>query len=1583
MSILKTTSFQILSATMAGERQERIFRTAHRADFDHVDRRPGYLYVRSRAISSRINENYDGFDADEIKKGYQTFMGKPVFVSHHNQNHRRARGAIVAVGLHEDFLASGEPDTWVEVLMEVDAINFPRLAKAIIAGEVARTSMGCDVVYSRCTFCANKAYTEAEYCSHIPRLKGKRIRRVNAKTGESEEVLVAEQCFGLNFFENSLLVEDPADPSAAVLSPIEDYSNMPPRSASTNSSDSHVAYAEAVANGSQRQLSTMSFAGSNERKQLSLNDEHFFFGQSVSRSAYAPGRAPLGNHIGGVVGVGAEPPMGGIVTEGHVAGMTDDESFGYGSDQLGVSPAVRAYGASFGVGPIEASIPSTLKDPSSPQPAFVRTPDGNLRPVPFKFGHGGLETIKAVSGQGVSDELNFTTDASRSQYQSWHTCDDCGHTFTHQTSLESHQDASGHRGHHKHYPFEPVTGAHKCWMCSGKGERHGGSCAYCGGTGDLDLADAEFGPAQSDWTPEDDDEPELKGKELYSSLFPPGFILTAADNERPPIRSVGPVIHGQECYEAWRNGQDCPHEHTASKLATGETPLIPNAEQYVRDVIDRLKHAAETGPDYNRNVAQAVSDARLFLGRGEIGAALRFAYMAQMRAGELTWEEYEVRTKGPQQQTMGRKSFGRKRVATLHKHADSDDYRLQELPCTSCGKSTWIAPHQFAACDHCGKSNFGGYGKTAINETIAPPEVDTLRDSECPICFTAETLIRIEDGYVPIASVEVGDRVLASDGEFHPVLEVMENDYDGLLYAVKSGTMIRPVLVTPDHPFRTLVGHHPFRETCEPEVCIRYGEDYVGTRGYGEEQSITHHLDWVPVRELTTQSFIATNVPREVITRIESVKVPDQYLGKTAQGRSQRKGPKEFALTEDFLWILGLYIAEGSNSKRHITFTLHEKEIEYADRVLAFAREHGYTANVLPGNGAAINVEVYSSVLAEWFPAWLGHGSHNKAIPQEFISLPNQMKSLIAGIMAGDGYTNHDRIKQTSPVLALQLAEISIQNEMVPGISFQGGAARQRKDSYSVLGVQEQRKRTTFWSIDGHMLTRVREIRQLPYAGKVYNLRVEGDPSYTVQNILVHNCGSDAYNGEECPVCMFIKPPDMFMDPDLEAAQNADLRQDVEDASNAGSDDVMQDQGSTPVQDDMANAGQNMDKDNDGPESGIPQTDQTMQPATAPVTAPVPAPQAPGQQAGGEPPPPANDESMPIAPGQPNDDQPPPAGKELPKPKKSDDTDDKDGDKPPWDKDPNKQKPKPGDDADKKDDGPPWAKSKNSRKGVKPSIALREGDSQMSVATTTRVLAQQQAAIRQLRAENAQLKRSVNYIARLAGIVTADEHDPAQPVPQPAGGAPSQTSDDARRPAAQVDVQQIGATPVAGVAADATTTVDSIGGIEADHPYSINTEVTTPVSGTETRIPLDQVRTLPEIQFGNPLSPTQAFPLGGEWAEKASLGSKGRTYAALRLAKLRRVAGIDSSGLDELVLANQIDTNASLTDAALAAEIETLSAVVSARREPRVPRQAARRLVPQSTAGVERTIPSVAVGDGLPQFTSAATSDEDAFAFCE
>jgi 8-oxo-dGTP pyrophosphatase MutT (NUDIX family) len=225
----KFASFEVMSAVLVPKnagpsRLARIRRQAHRHHFDYEPRR-GFLYVRSRAISSRTNDNYDEFPAEEIKQAYRTFIGKPVFVNHVNDNHKRARGVIIDAALHEDRLADGQPDTWAEVLMEIDAVRFPKLANAILKGRIDRTSMGCDVAYSICSMCGNKASTPAEYCSHIPRLKGKKVLKRNAATGSQETHLIRETCYGLKFFENSVLVEEPADPTAHFLG-VDDHSGL-------------------------------------------------------------------------------------------------------------------------------------------------------------------------------------------------------------------------------------------------------------------------------------------------------------------------------------------------------------------------------------------------------------------------------------------------------------------------------------------------------------------------------------------------------------------------------------------------------------------------------------------------------------------------------------------------------------------------------------------------------------------------------------------------------------------------------------------------------------------------------------------------------------------------------------------------------------------------------------------------------------------------------------------------------------------------------------------------------------------------------------------------------------------------------------------------------------------------------------------------------------------------------------------------------------------------------------------------------------------------------------------------------------
>lgn len=218
----KHASLEVLESwrVPAGATAERISKAAHRVAFDY-EPRPGYLYVRARMISSRTNDNHDTFPGEEIEKGYKSFLGKPVFINHHNANHRRARGVIVAVALHRDKNPDGSPDTWVEGLHEIDAVRFPRLCKAIIAKKVNRTSMGVDVEWSTCSACGNKATSPAEYCRHLPALKGKKIRKRNPATGKVEERLIHEICAGLSFFENSLLVEEPADPTAYLLGDVD------------------------------------------------------------------------------------------------------------------------------------------------------------------------------------------------------------------------------------------------------------------------------------------------------------------------------------------------------------------------------------------------------------------------------------------------------------------------------------------------------------------------------------------------------------------------------------------------------------------------------------------------------------------------------------------------------------------------------------------------------------------------------------------------------------------------------------------------------------------------------------------------------------------------------------------------------------------------------------------------------------------------------------------------------------------------------------------------------------------------------------------------------------------------------------------------------------------------------------------------------------------------------------------------------------------------------------------------------------------------------------------------------------------
>lgn len=169
----------------------------------------GKIYTKVRAISARINQNFDGWPSEELKKSYRTFLGKPVFVNHVNDDPRKARGVVVAAR----FVENGD-DKFIEVIQEVDADKFPKLAHELISGGLDSVSMGAEARICKCSYCGNEASDMLSMCSHVLSKKGQVLGRVN-DDGTREDVLVYEECRDVSFFELSY-VFDPADETAVV-----------------------------------------------------------------------------------------------------------------------------------------------------------------------------------------------------------------------------------------------------------------------------------------------------------------------------------------------------------------------------------------------------------------------------------------------------------------------------------------------------------------------------------------------------------------------------------------------------------------------------------------------------------------------------------------------------------------------------------------------------------------------------------------------------------------------------------------------------------------------------------------------------------------------------------------------------------------------------------------------------------------------------------------------------------------------------------------------------------------------------------------------------------------------------------------------------------------------------------------------------------------------------------------------------------------------------------------------------------------------------------------------------------------------
>ena len=156
-----------------------------------------------------------------------------------------------------------------------------------------------------------------------------------------------------------------------------------------------------------------------------------------------------------------------------------------------------------------------------------------------------------------------------------------------------------------------------------------------------------------------------------------------------------------------------------------------------------------------------------------------------------------------------------------------------------------------------------------------------------------------------------------------------------------------------------------------------------------------------------------------------------------------------------------------------------------------------------------------------------GKGAINKKLTGDILNLPKPLlKSFLDGYMAADGCFTQGLNKASSIsreliygigqcVLKVYNRPYSINKCIRKKQTVIEGRIVNQRDSYNISWKNEKSKQDKAFYEDGYVWCPINNIKSMDYNGLVYNIEVEKDNSYVVQNIIVHNCTDISVAGKQ------------------------------------------------------------------------------------------------------------------------------------------------------------------------------------------------------------------------------------------------------------------------------------------------------------------------------------------------------------------------------------------------------------------------------------------------------------------------------------
>lgn len=396
-------------------------------------------------------------------------------------------------------------------------------------------------------------------------------------------------------------------------------------------------------------------------------------------------------------------------------------------------------------------------------------------------------------------------------------------------------------------------------------------------------------------------------------------------------------------------------------------------------------------------------------------------------------------------------------------------------------------------------------------------------------CFCKGARVLTDHGYVPIENVVKGDLVLTHKGNWKPVVNTLKRNYKGDLVVFNDSMLSDELHATVEHPFLDSSGAWVPASQVKEVVFPKNSnlKEYITIDLYDYFKNLPKGIILYDTTKIwTTSSFVG---------------------GNGAQGVKESETiDRHIKVTEEFAYILGRFAGDGSSftapqnknnyfSKHAFNICFSKKEVTsltYCKKILEETFKFKVHINGQPTRNFQY-LRKFNFIVATFLHKIIGDKSYNKRIPTCIWKSPKSVQfAFLCGFVDADGCVTQKgticvTLKNKTLVQELQslCSMVGIFSRLSPKKLY-GKMSKYQTDQYVGLYINKKFSQILLpylkkiyadnrlnSSFCGKACSSKTSCNCMPistkiiaYEGEVYNLSVQDDESYIVNNIVTHNC---------------------------------------------------------------------------------------------------------------------------------------------------------------------------------------------------------------------------------------------------------------------------------------------------------------------------------------------------------------------------------------------------------------------------------------------------------------------------------------------